>query len=255
MPQSVESKACSEARDVSEGAGDHGQDMATGWIPKLGSKAKEANVDEVSAEDASTDGTAHDASSPYSARPFPTLADLRCQVDLQLQEVSALRSSWEVSSENSRLSYDLRAARSQLEEGEVEAAWQEEVEFWKEEVSRLEAEVLALRQRRAEAEAKAQLKVDKESTGMRTEVVALSRAERQLAELESEQASCEAAAEKAERQNAKLRNSLKQNSGLERGGAAARLFVSALPALDAAAVEAARTALHAHMQKMKGPKS
>jgi len=162
-----------------------------------------------------------------------------------------MRSSWEVSTENSRLSHDLRAARSQLEEGEIEAAWQEEVEFWKEEVSRLEAEVLALRQRRAEAEeAKAQLKVGKEST-----VVALSGAEQQLAELESEQASCEAACEKAERQNAKLRHSLKQNSSLERGGAA-RLFVSALPALDAAAVEAARTALHAHMQKkLSGPKS
>lgn len=185
-----------------------------------------------------------------SARPFPTLADLRSQVDQQLQEACAMRSSWEVSTENSRLSHDLRAARSQLEEGEIEAAWQEEVEFWKEEVSRLEAEVLALRQRRAEAEAKAQLKVGKEST-----VVALSGAEQQLAELESEQASCEAACEKAERQNAKLRHSLKQNSSLERGGAA-RLFVSALPALDAAAVEAARTALHAHMQKkLSGPKS
>lgn len=211
------------------------------WAPKLGSKAKEVNGEQ--AEDASTDGTAHEASSPLSARPFPTLADLRSQVDQQLQEACAMRSSWEVSTENSRLSHDLRAARSQLEEGEIEAAWQEEVEFWKEEVSRLEAEVLALRQRRAEAEAKAQLKVGKEST-----VVALSGAEQQLAELESEQASCEAACEKAERQNAKLRHSLKQNSSLERGGAA-RLFVSALPALDAAAVEAARTALHAHMQK------
>lgn len=244
MPQShVESKACSEAH-VSEGAG---QDMA--WAPKLGSKAKEVNGEQ--AEDASTDGTAHEASSPLSARPFPTLADLRSQVDQQLQEACAMRSSWEVSTENSRLSHDLRAARSQLEEGEIEAAWQEEVEFWKEEVSRLEAEVLALRQRRAEAEeAKAQLKVGKEST-----VVALSGAEQQLAELESEQASCEAACEKAERQNAKLRHSLKQNSSLERGGAA-RLFVSALPALDAAAVEAARTALHAHMQKkLSGPKS
>jgi len=219
------------------------------WAPKLGSKAKEVNGEQ--AEDASTDGTAHEASSPLSARPFPTLADLRSQVDQQLQEACAMRSSWEVSTENSRLSHDLRAARSQLEEGEIEAAWQEEVEFWKEEVSRLEAEVLALRQRRAEAEeAKAQLKVGKEST-----VVALSGAEQQLAELESEQASCEAACEKAERQNAKLRHSLKQNSSLERGGAA-RLFVSALPALDAAAVEAARTALHAHMQKkLSGPKS
>lgn len=244
MPQShVESKACSEAH-VSEGAG---QDMA--WAPKLGSKAKEVNGEQ--AEDASTDGTAHEASSLLSARPFPPLADLRSQVDQQLQEACAMRSSWEVSTENSRLSHDLRAARSQLEEGEIEAAWQEEVEFWKEEVSRLEAEVLALRQRRAEAEeAKAQLKVGKEST-----VVALSGAEQQLAELESEQASCEAACEKAERQNAKLRHSLKQNSSLERGGAA-RLFVSALPALDAAAVEAARTALHAHMQKkLSGPKS
>lgn len=247
MPQShVESKACSEAH-VSEGAG---QDMAAAWAPKLGSKAKEVNGEQ--AEDASTDGTA-EAFSPLSARPFPTLADLRSQVDQQLQEACAVRSSWEVSTENTRLSHDLRAARSQLEEGEIEAAWQEEVEFWKEEVSRLEAEVLALRQRRAEAEeAKSQLKVGKEST-VRTE--ALSGAEQQLAELESEQASCEAACEKAERQNAKLRHSLKQNSSLERGGAA-RLFVSALPALDAAAVEAARTALHAHMQKkLSGPKS
>eukprot|EP00435_Cladocopium_sp_Y103_P075322 s304_g56.t1 len=252
MPQSHVESACSEAH-VSEGAG---QDMATAWAPKLGSKAKEVNGEQ--AEDASTDGTAHEASSPLSARPFPTLADLRSQVDQQLQEACAMRSSWEVSTENSRLSHDLRAARSQLEEGEIEAAWQEEVEFWKEEVGRLEAEVLALRQRRAEAseEAKAaQLKVGKESTGVRTEVVALTGAEQQLAELESEQASCEAACEKAERQNAKLRHSLKQNSSLERGGAA-RLFVSALPALDAAAVEAARTALHAHMQKkLSGPKS
>lgn len=222
--------------------------MAAAWAPKLGSKAKEVNGEQ--AEDASTDGTA-EAFSPLSARPFPTLADLRSQVDQQLQEACAVRSSWEVSTENTRLSHDLRAARSQLEEGEIEAAWQEEVEFWKEEVSRLEAEVLALRQRRAEAaEAKSQL-VGKESTV--TE--ALSGAEQQLAELESEQASCEAACEKAERQNAKLRHSLKQNSSLERGGAA-RLFVSALPALDAAAVEAARTALHAHMQKkLSGPKS
>ena len=35
------------------------------------------------------------------------------------------------------------------------------------------------------------------------------------------QASCEAACEKAERQNAKLRHSLKQNSSLERGQSAA----------------------------------
>lgn len=32
----------------------------------------------------------------------------------------------QVSTENSRLSNDLRAARSRLEEGEIEAAWQEE---------------------------------------------------------------------------------------------------------------------------------
>jgi len=218
--------------------------MATAWAPKLG-KAKEVNGEQ--GEDASD---AQEAS-PLSARPFPTLADLRSQVDQQLQEACALRSSWEVSTENSRLSNDLRAARSLLEEGEIEAAWQEEVEFWKEEVSRLEAEVLALKQRRAEAsEVKLpKTNVEKDSRE-KMEVVALSRAERQLAELESEQASCEAAAEKAERANAKLRYTLKQNSGLERGGAA-RLFVSALPALDASAVEAARTALHAHMQKLK----
>jgi len=218
------------------------------WAPKLGSKVKEVNGEQE--EDASD---AQEEASPLSARPFPTLADLRSQVDQQLQEACALRSSWEVSTENSRLSNDLRAARSRLEEGEIEAAWQEEVEFWKEEVSRLEAEVLALKQRRAEAsEAKLATlaNVEKDSSREKMEVVALSRAERQLAELESEQASCEAAAEKAERANAKLRYTLKQNSGLERGGAA-RLFVSALPALDASAVEAARTALHAHMQKLK----
>jgi len=244
MPSHVESRA-SEAHV--EGAG---QDMAVAaWAPKLGSKVKEVNGEQE--EDASD---AQEEASPLSARPFPTLADLRSQVDQQLQEACALRSSWEVSTENSRLSNDLRAARSRLEEGEIEAAWQEEVEFWKEEVSRLEAEVLALKQRRAEAsEAKLAISAnvdEKNSSREKMEVVALSRAERQLAELESEQASCEAAAEKAERANAKLRYTLKQNSGLERGGAA-RLFVSALPALDASAVEAARTALHAHMQKLK----
>ncbi|CAE7201349.1 unnamed protein product [Symbiodinium sp. CCMP2592] len=152
--------------------------------------------------------------------------------------------------ENIKLSRELRMARAELELGEMRECWQEEVEFWKREVMNLEAEIQEQRNKREEAtESTSSRKAAEVPSEVRSEVVALSRAERELAELAREQARCEAAAKEVEGRNATLRRSLKQ-SGLERGGAA-RLFVNALPALDAQAVEVARTALNAHMQKMK----
>ena len=40
---------------------------------------------------------------------------------------------------------ELRAAQQLLDDGEIETAWKEELLYWKEEVARLEAEVLELR--------------------------------------------------------------------------------------------------------------
>eukprot|EP00913_Durusdinium_trenchii_P025076 g23539.t1 len=194
--------------------------------------------------------------SPLSTRPFPSLADLRLQVDERLHEAikgGAFQGTTRSRSENSRLRWELRAARCELEQGEVEAAWQQEVEFWKAEVSRLEAELLELKQHRASAEAlgKGLQKVQPTpptsqarheddasetarwfgrgcgeddtkkwspaATTLPQVVSPLSRAERELAQLESEQAKCEAEVEEVERRNAKLRYGLKQNLGLERG--------------------------------------
>ncbi|CAK9035881.1 unnamed protein product [Durusdinium trenchii] len=145
MPQShVESGECSEAHD-------EGQDLAipaAGWTPQLGSKTVKSTARE-------EDSMSHQ-DSPLSTRPFPTLADLRLQVDERLHEAikgGAFQGTTRSRSENSRLRWELRAARCELEQGEVEAAWQQEVEFWKAEVSRLEAELLELKQHRASAEA------------------------------------------------------------------------------------------------------
>ncbi|CAE7455575.1 RPS16A, partial [Symbiodinium sp. CCMP2456] len=231
-------------------------DTVLGWVPKLASKAKNGDLETESLkkeEDAVSEAVQDTVPSPHgetSLRPaFPTLTELQSQVDRQLLHATS-RNHWQVLEENIKLSRDLRMARAELETGEMRECWQEEVEFWKREVMNLEAEIQEQRQNREEAtELTSSVKVAEVPTEVRSEVVALSRAERELAELAREQARCEAAAKEVEGRNATLRRSLKQ-SGLERGGAA-RLFVNALPALDAQAVEVARTALNVHMQKMK----
>eukprot|EP00439_Symbiodinium_sp_Y106_P070123 s2766_g12.t1 len=241
---------------VPEGGGSKDPFMPSSWVPKLASKAKNGDIETESPkkeEDTISEAVQDTVPSPHgetSVRPaFPTLTELRSQVDKRLLDAAG-RNHWQVLEENIKLSSDLRMARAELELGEMRECWQEEVEFWKREVMNLEAEIQEQKAKREEAtESTGSRKAAEVPSEVRSEVVALSRAERELAELAREQARCEAAAKEVEGRNATLRRSLKQ-SGLERGGAA-RLFVNALPALDAQAVEVARTALNAHMQKMK----
>lgn len=259
---------------VPEGGGSKDPFMPSSWVPKLASKAKASKASEGKSqtadresaqngdveteslkkeEDTVSEAVQDTVPSPHgetSLRPvFPTLTELQSQVDRQLLHATS-RNHWQVLEENIKLSRDLRMARAELETGEMRECWQEEVEFWKREVMNLEAEIQEQRKNEEEVtELTSSAKVAEVPTEVRSEVVALSRAERELAELAREQARCEAAAKEVEGRNATLRRSLKQ-SGLERGGAA-RLFVNALPALDAQAVEVARTAVNVHMQKMK----
>ncbi|CAE7604060.1 unnamed protein product [Symbiodinium microadriaticum] len=241
---------------VPEGGGSKDPFMPSSWVPKLASKAKNGDLETESLkkeEDTVSEAVQDTVPSPHgetSLRPvFPTLTELQSQVDRQLLHATS-RNHWQVLEENIKLSRDLRMARAELETGEMRECWQEEVEFWKREVMNLEAEIQEQRKNEEEVtELTSSAKVAEVPTEVRSEVVALSRAERELAELAREQARCEAAAKEVEGRNATLRRSLKQ-SGLERGGAA-RLFVNALPALDAQAVEVARTAVNVHMQKMK----
>eukprot|EP00931_Biecheleriopsis_adriatica_P037142 TRINITY_DN21313_c0_g1_i3.p1 TRINITY_DN21313_c0_g1~~TRINITY_DN21313_c0_g1_i3.p1 ORF type:complete len:297 (-),score=70.67 TRINITY_DN21313_c0_g1_i3:49-939(-) len=192
------------------------------------------------------------------ARAFPDLAELRSKVDQNLLSADLRQSSWEVVQENQRLSEELRSLSAELEDGQVDETWQLEATFWRQETTRLQAEAEAKRERRRQAdEAMAEaLKSAKAESELRerlhAEVQALYRVQRQLMGLEKEQAFCEAAACEAQRRNETLRQRLDETAVLGRGSGTAHLFVAALPALDAAALEFVQTALDRQMRKMTG---
>mmetsp|Transcript_42718 Transcript_42718/g.66587 ORF Transcript_42718/g.66587 Transcript_42718/m.66587 type:complete len:234 (-) Transcript_42718:40-741(-) len=186
------------------------------------------------------------------------LGERRAQVNESLRSVCRGRTDREVSDENDRLRHELQLARRELQDTQVDEYLQSEVDLWHSEVSKLRGALEQERSRREasiRAAAQDQHALQSLNSKLRAESSELAEVQSRLEVVRQKQAQCSEMLEEVERENAQQEAELRRRDSM--GSQAlpsvgvGRLFVEALPTLDAAAVEFARKALDEQL-KLRG---